>query len=225
MVNDEVTSAGNDENSQPGERSLSALFSDNKKFELLSDSQANSLFRFFNYFGLIVPMLVVLTAIGYQVIEDDLPCSHCNMQRLGYFMLALGPALNLRFGFRPSHYGISLAGAFFLGAVALDMMVRIANQNLPGWGPKALGLHMYGWSLVIAIIAGIALVIMLLWDRQFDLSRMKEYRPSKQASALLIAAFVIAFIVIGLDVVSVFLECGPGICPDTPPTNYPFSPF
>ena len=81
------------------------------------------------------------------------------------------------------------------------------------------------WVCCFAIIAGIALVIMLLWDRQFDLSRMKEYRPSKKASALLIAAFVIAFIVIGLDVVSVVLECGPGICPDTPPTNYPFSPF
>ena len=72
---------------------------------------------------------------------------------------------------------------------------------------------------------GIALVIMLLWDRQFDLSRMKEYRPSKKASGLLIAAFVIAFIIIGLDIVSVVLECGPGICPDSPPTNYPFSPF
>ena len=132
MVNDEVTSAGNDENSQPGERSLSALFSDNKKFELLSDSQANSLFRFFNYFGLIVPMLVVLTAMGYQVIEDDLPCSHCNMQRLGYFMLALGPALNLRFGFRPSHYGISLAGAFFLAELGDKTMlatVTLAADN------------------------------------------------------------------------------------------------
>ncbi|MAT60181.1 MAG: disulfide bond formation protein B [Micrococcales bacterium] len=210
------------EQSPTGERSFSALFSDKKKFELLSDEAAYRLARFFNYFGLIVPMLVVLAAMGYQVFGDELPCSHCNMQRLGFFMLALGPALNLRFGFRPSHYGISLAGAFFLGTVALDMMVRISNQNLDGWGPKALGLHMYGWSLVIALIGGVALVVMFLWERQFDLSRTAEFRPSRKASGLLVAAFAVALVIIGLDLVSVIFECGIGLCPDAPPTDYPF---
>lgn len=211
---------------KPVERSLSALFSDNKKFQLIPDEAANKLFRFFNYIGLVVPMLVVLLAMTIQVFKHDIPCSHCNMQRLAYFMLALGPALNLRFGSRPSHYGLSLAGAFFLGLVALDQTVRISQQNVtdkdgnPGWGPDFLGLHMYGWSLVIALIAGVALILMLLWDRQFELSRMEKYRPSKKLNFLLAAALVIALAVISLDTVSVFLECGFSACPGPPPEEY-----
>ena len=80
-------------------------------------------------------------------------------------------------------------------------------------------------AINVALIGGVALIVMLLWDRQFELSRMDKYRPSKKASGLLIAAFIVAFVIIGLDIVSVVLECGPGICPDTPPDNYPFSPF
>ena len=165
MVNEDVKFAGGDGRNQPGERSLSALFDDNKKFQLFSDSAANSLFRFFNYFGLIVPMLIVLAAMAEQVIMDELPCSHCNMMRLGFFMLALGPALNLRFGSRPSHYGLSLAGAFFLGAVALDMMVRVKDNGLDGYGPNVLGLYLYSWALIVALIGGVALILMFLWER------------------------------------------------------------
>ena len=92
-----------------GSRSVRALFRDNERFELLSGPRATGLVRALNYFGLIVPLLVVFAAIIVQLTGGELPCSHCNMERLGYFTLALGPALNLRFGIRPSHYGISLA--------------------------------------------------------------------------------------------------------------------
>ena len=206
------------------ERSVAALISENRRLQIFSDEVAYRIARLFNYFGLLIPLLVVLAAMTIQVVADDLPCSHCNMQRLGYFMLALGPALNLRFGFRPSHYGVSLAGAMFLGAVALDMMVRIANQGLDGWGPRALGLHMYSWSLVIALIAGIAIVAMLIWERQFDLSKSDEFKPSRKIGVGLKFALMIVIAIVALDLVSVLLECGFGICPDSPPADYPYLP-
>ncbi|MDG2040116.1 MAG: disulfide bond formation protein B [Ilumatobacter sp.] len=206
------------------ELSLAALVSETRQLQVLSDDTAYRLARLFNYFGLLVPLFVVLAAMTIQVVADDLPCSHCNMQRLGYFMLALGPALNLRFGFRPSHYGVSLAGAMFLGAVALDMMVRIANQGLDGWGPRALGLHMYSWSLVIALIAGVALIAMLLWERQFALSRSDAYRPTSKIGPALKLALVSVIAIVALDLISVLLECGLGICPDSPPDDYPYLP-
>ena len=151
-------------------RSIKALFRDNERFELLSGPRATGLVRVLNYFGLVVPLLVVFAAIIVQLTGGELPCSHCNMERLGYFTLALGPALNLRFGIRPSHYGISLAGAMFLGTVSLDMMVRVAQNVGPaGWGPVVLGLHVNSWSLIISIVAGIGVAVMLLWERQFSL--------------------------------------------------------
>ena len=85
-----------------GSRSVRALFRDNERFELLSGPRATGLVRALNYFGLIVPLLVVFAAMIVQLTEGELPCSHCNMERLGYFTLALGPALNLRFGIHTS---------------------------------------------------------------------------------------------------------------------------
>ena len=85
-----------------GSRSIKALFRDNERFELLSGPRATGLVRALNYFGLIVPLLVVFSAIVVQLVSGELPCSHCNMERLGYFTLALGPALNLRFGIHTS---------------------------------------------------------------------------------------------------------------------------
>jgi hypothetical protein len=75
----------------------------------------------------------VLAAMVAQVVSGELPCSHCNLERLGYFTLALGPALNLRFGIRPSHYGISLAGAMAVEVLAAANRRRFpsANQEVP----------------------------------------------------------------------------------------------
>ena len=133
-----------------------------------------------------MPLLVVFAAIIVQLTGGELPCSHCNMERLGYFTLALGPALNLRFGIRPSHYGISLAGAMFLGTVSLDMMVRVAQNVGPaGWGPVVLGLHVNSWSLIISIVAGIGVAVMLLWERQFSLPPSLQTALSKPIGRLL----------------------------------------
>ena len=209
-----------------GSRSIRALFRDNERFELLSGPRARGLVRVLNYFGLIVPLLVVFAAIIVQLTGGELPCSHCNMERLGYFTLALGPALNLRFGIRPSHYGISLAGAMFLGTVSLDMMVRVAQNVGPaGWGPVVLGLHVNSWSLIISIVAGIGVAVMLLWERQFSLPPSLQTALSKPIGRILFVALLIVIGVIAVDLISVILECGPGICPDSPPDNYPYWPF
>jgi len=123
-----------------GSRSVRALFRDNERFELLSGPRATGLVRALNYFGLIVPLLVVFAAIIVQLTGGELPCSHCNMERLGYFTLALGPALNLRFGIRPSHYGISLARSDVPGhRVTGHDGAGCPDVGPAGWGPVVLG--------------------------------------------------------------------------------------
>ena len=193
---------------------------------MLSNTRAIGLARGLNYVGLVIPLLVVLAAMVAQVVSGELPCSHCNLEQLGYFTLALGPALNLRFGIRPSHYGISLAGAMFLGTVSIDMMVRIAQEVGPaGYGPVVLGLHVNSWSLIISIVAGVGVVLMLLWERQFDLARPHRTILGRPTSLLLLIALVFVMGVVALDLISIIFECGPGICPDVPPKTYPYWPF
>ena len=207
-------------------RKFTALFRDSESFQMLSDTRAIELARGLNYVGLVVPLLVVLAAIVTQVVTGELPCSHCNLERLAYFTIALGPALNLRFGIRPSHYGISLAGAMFLGTVSIDMMVRIAQEVGPaGYGPVVLGLHVNSWSLIISIVAGVGVVLMLLWERQFDLARPHRTILGRPTSLLLLIALIFVMGVVALDLISVIFECGPGICPDVPPKTYPYWPF
>jgi len=207
-------------------REFTALLRDSVSFQMLSDTRAIGLARGLNYVGLVIPLLVVLAAMVAQVVSGELPCSHCNLERLGYFTLALGPALNLRFGIRPSHYGISLAGAMFLGTVSIDMMVRIAQEVGPaGYGPVVLGLHVNSWSLIISIVAGVGVVLMLLWERQFDLARPHRTILGRPTGLLLLIALIFVMGVVALDLISVIFECGPGICPDVPPKTYPYWPF
>jgi hypothetical protein len=145
---------------------------------------------------------------------------------LAYFTIALGPALNLRFGIRPSHYGISLAGAMFLGTVSIDMMIRIVEEvGAAGYGPVVLGLHVNSWSLIISIIAGVGVVLMLLWERQFALARHQPTTLGRPTSLLLKVALIFVMCVIVFALISGIFECGPGICPDSAPKTYPYWPF
>jgi disulfide bond formation protein DsbB len=207
-------------------RKLTALLRDSERFQMLSDTRALGLARALNYVGLVVPLMVVLSAIVTQVVTGELPCSHCNLERLAYFTIALGPALNLRFGIRPSHYGISLAGAMFLGTVSIDMMIRIVELVGPaGYGPVVLGLHVNSWSVIISIIAGVGVVVMLLWERQFALARALPTTLGRPTSLLLKVALIFVMGVIVLALLSGIFECGPGICPDVAPKTYPYWPF
>ena len=66
---------------------------------------------------------------------------------------------------------------------------------------------------------------MLLWERQFSLPPSPQTAVSKPIGRILFVALLIVIGVIAVDLISVILECGPGICPDSPPDNYPYWPF
>jgi hypothetical protein len=106
------------------------------------------------------------------------------------------------------------------------MMVRIAQEIGPaGYGPVVLGLHVNSWSLIISIVAGVGVVLMLLWERQFDLVRPGGTTLGRPTGLLLSIALIFVMGVVALDLISVIVECGPGICPDVPPKTYPYWPF
>lgn len=132
--------------------------------------------RFCNAAELIGILLVLALAVLWQVIYKELPCPLCLLQRLGFFGVALGFLLNLRFGLRPSHYAIVLFSALFTAFVALR---QIALHVVPGsgsYGSAILGMHLYSWSFVAAMAIILVTILLMSVDRQYQAARKTHIR-------------------------------------------------
>jgi disulfide bond formation protein DsbB len=174
-----------------------------------------SLSRILNGLGLLAVSAVLVAAFFDQIVYGDLPCPLCILQRVGFAGVALGLALNLRFGARPSHYGIAILSALIGGAIsARQMLLHIAPGD-SGYGDAFLGLHFYTWALVLyfVIVAGCA--ALLLCDRQFEGSSAQP--PCLPVLGMAVLALA-TLLVLG-NGISTVLECGGGLCPDNP-TEY-----
>lgn len=164
-------------------------------------------------------IVMLFMAFVFQILFHELPCPLCLLQRLGFFGVALGFLLNLRYGLRPSHYSIVILSAVFTSLVALR---QIALHVVPGtgtFGDAFLGLHLYTWSFMISMIIIAVTSFMLGMDRQY----CTEGLPITRFRLLTPFLFVVLLILLGMNVISVLLECGLTLCPDNP-TQY-FFPF
>jgi disulfide bond formation protein DsbB len=125
--------------------------------------------------------------------------------------LALGPILTLRYGPRPSHYGLILVAALVGAAIAgRQILLHIAPGD-PGYGSAILGYHFYTWAFVCFIAAIAAAAAVLLSDRQFAAApAVPTLGLFENAAVWLIIAVTL------LNAASVLLECGFAWCPADP---------
>lgn len=165
-----------------------------------------------NAIALCAVAFVLLAAFAGQVWLGELPCPLCMLQRVLFGLLAVGPMLNLRFGPRPSHYGLSLLAAV-AGAVVSGRQILL--HILPGdagYGSPLFGRHFYTWAFVAFAGAIVAVAAVLQFDGQFEGSGAPRQKPGVFAASA-------AWLVIGLtalNVASALLECGFGPCDDNP---------
>jgi hypothetical protein len=122
-----------------------------------------------------------------------------------------GPILNVRFGLRPSHYGVSLLTAVAGAAFAARQILLHVMPGDPGYGSALLGYHYYTWAFIGFAVAIIALAIMLLFDNQF-----RDDGKPQPVGALAGTAVGLVIALTALNVISTLLECGFGACPDNP---------
>ncbi len=173
--------------------------------------------RFCNAIEFIGILFMLGLAVLWQIIYKELPCPLCLLQRLGFFGVAFGFLLNLRFGFRPSHYAIVLLSALFTAFVALR---QIALHVVPGsgsYGSAILGMHLYSWSFVAAMVVVIVTILLMSVDRQYQVARKANIRWRHITYSL----FLILLILLIINIVGVILECGFKACPDDP-VNYQY---
>lgn len=170
--------------------------------------------RLLNGLGLLAVSAVLAAAFFEQFARGELPCPLCILQRAGFCGVALGLALNLRCGPRPSHYGVAILSALVGGVISTRQVLLHIAPGDAGYGDPLLGLHLYTWALLLFFLIAVGCSILLLFDRQFETPEAKTPLP-----ALGVAAFALAALLVLGNGVSTVLECGGGLCPDNP-TEY-----
>jgi disulfide bond formation protein DsbB len=171
--------------------------------------------RLLNALGLIAVDTVLALAFIDQLWFRDLPCPLCILQRVGFTVAGVGLALNLVFGPRPSHYGMTILGAAVGAAISTRQILLHIVPGTGAYGNAIFGLHLYTWAFIAFALMIIGCAILLLDDRQF--ARPEPW--SSRLSVLPLSAFVVFLVLAVGNVLSTLLICGMGFCPDNP-TQY-----
>jgi disulfide bond formation protein DsbB len=166
--------------------------------------------RLLNALGLILVDTVLALAFVDQLWFRDLPCPLCILQRAGFTAAGFGLALNIIFGPRPSHYGVTILGAATGAAISIRQILMNIVPGSGSYGNDIFGLHLYTWAFIAfaLMIIGSA----MLHDRQF--ARTEPW--SSRLNVLPLTAFMVFIVLAVGNIISTLLICGGGLCPDTP---------
>ena len=168
--------------------------------------------RLLNALGLIAVDTVLALAFIDQLWFRDLPCPLCILQRAAFFVAGFGIALNLNFGPRPSHYGMTILGAAIGAAISMRQILLHIVPGSGAYGNAIFGMHLYTWAFIAFALMIIGSSILLLDDRQF--ARPEPW--SNRLSVLPLTAFLLFLVLAVSNVVSTLLICGAGFCPEAP---------
>jgi Mn2+/Fe2+ NRAMP family transporter len=113
-----------------------------------------------------------------------------------------------------------IVSAFFGAGAALRQVSLHIIPPDPGYGGTFLGYHYYTWAFIVfaAIILGTAIIA--AYSTQYHKQRFIGFRAQ---NALGKTAIVAAVFIVAANVVSTFVECGPGQCPDNPVSYWLFN--
>ena len=175
----------------------------------------SDLSRLLNALGLIAVDTVLALAFIDQLWFRDLPCPLCILQRAGFAAAGFGLALNLLFGPRPSHYGVTILGAVVGAAMSMRQILIHIVPGTGSYGNAIFGLHLYTWAFIAFALMIVGSAILLFDNRQF--SRPEPW--SQRLSVLPLTAFVTFLVLAVGNVLSTLLICGASFCPDNP-TEY-----
>lgn len=164
-----------------------------------------------NTLGLYAISLVLLEAFFYQFTQQEFPCPLCLLQRVAFTALAVGPILTLRYGPKPSHYGLTIIAALAGAGIASRQILLHILPGDPGFGSAVLGYHFYTWAFIAFVVAIAACAVVLLFNKQFS---EPDQRPSLGLFER--TAFWLIIGITVLNAAGALLECGFSFCPANP---------
>lgn len=160
-----------------------------------------------NVLGLFGITFLLIIAFYEQYFLNQLPCPLCLLQRAAFTGVGIGLILNLCLNCRPAHYGLIILTALNGLIIALRQIALHIAPNDPGYGPPVLGIHLYTWAAIFFVVIIGYTGLGLLVDKGFN--KLKHTVFSKIAICLFL-------VVITIDCISSFLQCGVTGCPDNP---------
>ncbi|WP_028389181.1 disulfide bond formation protein B [Legionella fairfieldensis] len=164
--------------------------------------------------ALLIVCIILLIAFYKQLLNHELPCPLCLLQRLCFVGVGLCLCMNLTKGIKVSHYGLMLLASILGLTIALRQVFLHVSPGDLGYGSPLLGLYLYTWSAIgFGIIIGLIAVTLLIED---GFNRKKDILPGRFLY-LLMSFFLILILANGI---STFMECGPYICKDNPVHYY-----
>lgn len=163
-----------------------------------------------NLLGLVGVCFILLIAFYQQFVFHELPCPLCLLQRAAIVGMGIGLVFNLMIKFREAHYGLIILSAITGLMIALRQIFLHVSPHDNGFGEPFLGLHLYSWAALIFLSAIIVTSLLLLLDK------WAGHIETNPVSRGLVLVFLL---IVSVDTVSSFLECGVTGCPDNP-TEY-----
>lgn len=165
-----------------------------------------SLVRNLNALLIVIYGLVISAAFGIQVFAGEVPCPLCYLQRVGMISVCLGVFLNLVYGVRVFHYGLSLIGAVFGGIISTRQILLHLCPGTTPFGEPVFGISLYTWAFFTFVSSVIFISILLFLYRHEQEEAPKSYNWFQK-----FALFLLLFIIFG-NILSVGLQCGLGYC-------------
>jgi len=104
--------------------------------------------KLLNALALMAVDTVLALAFVDQLWFSDLPCPLCILQRAGLTAAGFGLALNVIFGPKPSHYGMTILGAAVGGAISIRQILDHIVPGTGSYGNAIFGLHLYTWAFI-----------------------------------------------------------------------------
>lgn len=169
-----------------------------------------------NALAILIICGVLLGAYFIQFVEGELPCPLCLLQRLALLGVVFGAMLNLRYGIRPRHYGVSLLSAALGASISIrQILLHISPiDGTSGYGSPIFGYHLYTWAFIVFAVSIVLIAVMMLLKSQFELEGDGTKR--KVMTPFTKAVFFLVVVIAAANVVTTFLECGFLQCPDNP---------
>lgn len=179
-------------------------------------------FRNLNALGLIAISLVMAYAEYSQLFQHELPCPLCLLQRIGFVAVMFSLLLNVIYGSKLLHYNLTIIAALFGAAVALRQISLHVIPGTPGYGAPFLGYHFYTWAFIVFSIIILVVAIISSFSSQYDSDGFVTFW---QQPAVAKIAIVLCLLMVAINVIVTFAECGPLVCPDNPTNYWLFSNF
>lgn len=168
--------------------------------------------RVLDALGILIILIIVALSSFFQYKLHELPCALCIMQRFGILAMAYGLLLNLRYGFRSSHYALSMLAALYTAAVAACQELMHILPGSSTYAKPLFGHGLYTWVFIFSVAFIVVCLLLLLWNKQFK----RVHAQQKQSFKICNTLFVIALLLTLLNIVNTFSLCGFKACPSDP---------